>query len=338
MAADNTVPGNFLYPFKIAVNEEVRGAFAFSVKSKAKVEADLAERRLEEAEKLAAKWKLDAKTSTELKTAFAARTEALKERVEELRAQGDSEAALGVSAGFEAALKAHSRIVERLENRAGTSTGEISGVNTKIKAQILLSAAERARIESRIASTTVVRVEQAAEGKMKAAENKLAEVKKFIENKKDSVSASAYAEASVQIASAAKTFADAKVALSGKHYGEAFVLFETAMREAQSAKMVVTDDKKERVEHSGTATSTAGVSARVKERDDDDSGTTPDADERRDGGADGRNSEREKINIRTESKTEVKTETRVDGDGDHGKAEERGTVKSEGNIRVNIGL
>ena len=51
-AAERSLPGDALYPIKIGVNEKVRSYFAFSDRSKAKLEADFAAERLVEAEKI----------------------------------------------------------------------------------------------------------------------------------------------------------------------------------------------------------------------------------------------------------------------------------------------
>lgn len=53
LAAENTVPGDVLFPVKVRVNENVRGAVAITSKAKAEWEVRLVERRLEEVEKLA---------------------------------------------------------------------------------------------------------------------------------------------------------------------------------------------------------------------------------------------------------------------------------------------
>ncbi len=51
-AAQGAVPGDFLYPIKTEVNENVRSAFAFGTNAEARLQADLLEERLEEAQTL----------------------------------------------------------------------------------------------------------------------------------------------------------------------------------------------------------------------------------------------------------------------------------------------
>ena len=58
-AAENALPGELLYPFKVNVNEPVRGALLTSTEEKAQWESDKFIRRVEEAEALANEGKLD---------------------------------------------------------------------------------------------------------------------------------------------------------------------------------------------------------------------------------------------------------------------------------------
>ena len=70
VAAQWSLPGDLLYPVKISVNEEVLTALAVSPVAKAQVHAALAERRIEEAQTLAARGTLDATTTQEIQKNF----------------------------------------------------------------------------------------------------------------------------------------------------------------------------------------------------------------------------------------------------------------------------
>ena len=70
VAAQWSLPGDLLYPVKISVNEEVQAALAVSPVAKAQVHAALAERRIEEAQTLAARGTLDATTTQEIQKNF----------------------------------------------------------------------------------------------------------------------------------------------------------------------------------------------------------------------------------------------------------------------------
>lgn len=82
LAAQGSVPGDFLYPVKTGVNENIREAFAVSADSEAKLQANLLDERLEEAQKLHAKGQLSADAESTIVaniTAQAKRAEAAAE-------------------------------------------------------------------------------------------------------------------------------------------------------------------------------------------------------------------------------------------------------------------
>ncbi len=64
--AENALPGDFLYPIKVNVNESVQGAFLTSLEAKANWESEKFVRRLEEAESLVRMGKLDDKALEEV--------------------------------------------------------------------------------------------------------------------------------------------------------------------------------------------------------------------------------------------------------------------------------
>ena len=92
-AAEGTTPGDTLYPIKVHVNEQVRSALALGDVAKAKLEVDLANRRLVEAEKLQSEQRLDATTSLELKADFNEHRARAGEHIKNLESSHDEDAA-----------------------------------------------------------------------------------------------------------------------------------------------------------------------------------------------------------------------------------------------------
>jgi len=103
-AAEGALPGDFLYPIKVHVNEEVRSALTFDTSKRADWEIERAERRIEEATQLAVEDRLPDETREELaqqvethvSTALAlvtpsdtARLEASEQGVAEMHTQSD---------------------------------------------------------------------------------------------------------------------------------------------------------------------------------------------------------------------------------------------------------
>ncbi len=73
-AAQGAVPGDFLYPIKITVNENVRAAFAVSNDSEAKLQANLLAERVEEAETLQFEGRLNGEVSQTVAANIASQT------------------------------------------------------------------------------------------------------------------------------------------------------------------------------------------------------------------------------------------------------------------------
>ncbi len=94
-AAQNALPGDLLYPVKVSINERAEVALAPTSADKAAVQAQLAERRVTEAQTLASQGRLTAQTADTLSADFDAHAaQALA-----LAGPDDSVQPLGVSAG-----------------------------------------------------------------------------------------------------------------------------------------------------------------------------------------------------------------------------------------------
>ncbi len=104
-SAEGSLPGYFLYPVKTEVNERVKGWAAISAEAESEHQADLALRRLEEAERLEAEGRLDAETKAELETEFRLHTREAGEELQELESKGDEEKAASIRASLDAAVQ-----------------------------------------------------------------------------------------------------------------------------------------------------------------------------------------------------------------------------------------
>lgn len=266
-AAESSLPGDTLYPVKIHVNEEVRSALAVNDKDQAEWDAARAERRLAEAATLAAKGQLKADTQTQIATNFENFADRVSERVQKLEAAGETEKAAEVSSRFEAALKAHEKILTSLSLRAddlkrlkdeiedrdedhATSTLAVSstlGIDPKIllpllnkvKLEIKSNTEVREDAEKKIQEVVKERAQEAAEGRMTAARNKLDEVNKFLVSVKDRANAETYKKANERLTEAEKRFAEGRKSIDEKKYSEAFIRFNEAHAMAQEAKLLV---------------------------------------------------------------------------------------------------
>ncbi|MEK7109509.1 MAG: DUF5667 domain-containing protein [Patescibacteria group bacterium] len=107
VAAQNSLPGDTLWGFKTAVNENVQGALAINDEAKAGWAILLAVARLDEAQKLAAQGKLDDKAQAALQANFDAHAEDVAALVAKLQSKGNTAAAAAVATRWQAELAKH---------------------------------------------------------------------------------------------------------------------------------------------------------------------------------------------------------------------------------------
>lgn len=137
-ASSDALPGDPLYAVKLRIAEPVQTALIPTKEGKASWHAVLAERRLEEATKLAVAGKLDASIEGTITENFALQVERSLAVSDEIREGGNAEVALMVRSDLEARITAHEEIVERVASHIAQKGDETSGV-----ARLLASVGER---------------------------------------------------------------------------------------------------------------------------------------------------------------------------------------------------
>ena len=109
--AENTVPGDMLYPVKVQFNEEVRSTLAFSPYQKVAWETERMERRIAEARLLANAGKLTEEAQNKVALAVKEHSDAAQRGIEELRKDDSDEAAIA-EISFASALEVQSEMLE----------------------------------------------------------------------------------------------------------------------------------------------------------------------------------------------------------------------------------
>ncbi len=250
-AAQSSLPGDTLYPIKVSVNESVRSFVSFSAEGKASVQAGHALNRLEEAEELAASGSLSADARAQIKENFKLHADRVRERIAAFEADGNFAAAANVSSEFEASLRAHQAILARLEAEHTDLRADIEDVLGVVRVEISANAQTRTRAEAKVTASAGAETESAARGALTASENKIAEVRKYVEANGAKFNAEARAAADARIVSAADLVVQGKAKIDAKAYGEAFLLFKQAERKAQEAKLVLTSDARLKIDLGG---------------------------------------------------------------------------------------
>lgn len=228
MAAQNTLPGDLLYPVKVGVNERVEGAFQISPEAKASWESLLASRRLDEAAKLQAEGKLSAGTKKDLQLAFEEHAKNAENRLSELKDSGKADSAANLALDLEASLRARNIILNSSSTATNTiSFGEfISSIN-KIRHD-----AEDELDNS--TSTGSIALQNAAQIKIDAASTTIDAAASFIST--TTMSTSTKAEFQAKLDEAIKLLSDARAKYAAGDYRSAFHLAQDSWLTAKEMK------------------------------------------------------------------------------------------------------
>jgi hypothetical protein len=239
-AAEGALPGDTLYPIKVGINEEVRAWIALSSEAQARLDARLAERRLEEAERLAAQGRLDAEARADLEARFAAHAEAFADRAAQIEETQGAESAFALHSNFEASLAAHEDILARLaaDEEASVRT-HIGPLLIRVRTELAERTSARANAEAEVSAEGGARFESAAEGALRAAKNALSEATTFVARAEGGVDASVYTSARAKLTDAESAIARGEAHMEAEAYSEAFVAFQTAIRLAHQAQLLV---------------------------------------------------------------------------------------------------
>ena len=122
-ASGDSLPGSPLYTVKVNFKEPIEVALATTPKQKADKHTKLAEKRLEEATKLAVSETLNADTQVYLEQEFSEHVDSTLAAAETLEKNGENGESLDVRSHLEASLEAHADILDLVEDRL-EETGE----------------------------------------------------------------------------------------------------------------------------------------------------------------------------------------------------------------------
>lgn len=239
-AAQNSLPGDALFPIKVSVNEKIQGFLAISDEAEAKLQTKLAEKRLEEAEKLATEDDFKEDVRVRLEENFEKHADKVRVKIAELEAKNTPKA-LEIASNLENSLNVHARILKNLEtNLDGNVRPELKKLEMTVEAKKNKINDERDDKENKFKREAGPAVQAAAEGKLEAVENKLAEVRKFIDRHNADLDADAKAKVEARLSLAQDMLAQGKAKMEAKAYAEAFLLFQKAHRMLQEVKLLLT--------------------------------------------------------------------------------------------------
>ncbi|MDP2586482.1 MAG: DUF5667 domain-containing protein [Candidatus Komeilibacteria bacterium] len=244
LAAEGSLPGQTLYPVKLGVNEQVKSALTFGSENEAHWSIEQAMRRLGETVNLSANSELSAEEtlliSQRLKD-YLAKVDSLSDK---LSAEGRVEAALRINAKASASLSTYNEMLASLSVQAEADGNLALKTNLDSIKEVVVNGlsalvGQEAELKAKLEASSDDSKMEATAGVKVAANNKISEVKKYLELKSNDISAEVAADVSMHLdlADQAKLEGDSK--LEAKAYAEALVLYRSAFRHAQEAKAII---------------------------------------------------------------------------------------------------
>lgn len=238
-AAEKALPGDFLFPVKVHVNEEVKSMLSVSDSAKADWETSRADRRLSETEQLASEHQIDPKALAQIESNFQAQADRINELIAQLQEKNKTADASAIAARFQGVLETHKTILAALAKSDAEDKDELKTVENNVQTELDDVNKTEQDIEDGISHDTAPVPQQAAEGKMQAAQNVIDEVTKNIAKTKDRLGAAATAQAEAKLADANIKFAQAKAKFDAKAYADAFGGFQDTIQLAHEAQTLL---------------------------------------------------------------------------------------------------
>ena len=228
LAAEAALPGDFLYPLKVHVNEEVMAKFNLSAEAKAAFETDLAERRLTEAQRLTAMGRINTAIRDELFTSF---REHLVESTTVAETVTDVNASAQLKANIHTMLTAHAAALQEVSASVnnGALSAQIDEILREVHANAFVYSGTGIQLPGMPAQAAQIMI-NVAEKQIEKTEDRLDDA---------DVSADVETAARAHLALAVTGLAEAKTALGAGNNADAFAKAKAAHRQAIEAKIAL---------------------------------------------------------------------------------------------------
>jgi len=251
-AAENTVPGDVLYPVKVHVNEVVRDIVTVGDEAEADWSAQKAERRLKEVATLETRGELDSNTEAELAQKIEKQLNLANDFILKLEVKNKLPEASRISSRVHAVLRAHTDSMNtdtEMNTNTTTPASDDSDNNTEqklgmrirniisqgLKDRESFEASAVEHIRNNIKNTR----EEAVNGIKTATENKLREVTGFVEHTLGDLPDEAQVRARAMLAEIVHVKSEADEKLANGEYADAFEKYQKIIRLAQEVKIKI---------------------------------------------------------------------------------------------------
>ncbi len=233
-AAEGALPGDALYAIKLHINEAFLARLAANTaEAQARIEAQWAQRRLQEAELLAGKQQLTPERRLQLASAFNQHASRVKNEITALAASDNTTAATDIDNSFQASLEAHETVMTGLSHGqpASSDHAEMALLIDNVREAKRDSALSRTTMEIALSGIPTEQRESSLKQSISFTAKRLAEVRGAVERKNT-------IEAEQKLDLADKIFAEAKTSIDKGAYADGLGLLRQGLRNAEEAKLI----------------------------------------------------------------------------------------------------
>ncbi len=239
-AAQNSLPGDVLYPIKTQVNEKVLAWFDVSDQARAEHSIALANTRLEEFEKVAAKGKLTTTAAAQAESSFSENVAAAQARIDSLDNGSGNDPAVSaqLNAQLQTALTAHINILNNLAGR-NNDAARVSDFAKTVTTHVDSVAKATEKSQAHVFAKESQEVKNDAQHEFSRAQASITSAASFLDAKKAAISADATASAQANLDAANALVVQGQQKLEVQDYQAAFLLFQQAVSVAQGTQITV---------------------------------------------------------------------------------------------------
>jgi len=234
--ANQALPGDFLYPIKVNVNEGIRTTLTFSSQAQAQWDVERAQKRLEEAEQLAAQNRLNEQVQTELEARFQEASDSFEKNTQEVEAKNKTQAMLELRTSFEAALKAHEQVLSDIASENQQTKESIDALLAKVRARVDDAEHQQEEVQAHLETQSQTSLQILARNQQNTSGNKITEVEKFLA--KLTLATSTQAQTTEKMTSAHAAYDQGTTQLENEQFAQAITSFQLAFRSAQEAQII----------------------------------------------------------------------------------------------------
>ncbi|MEK7590681.1 MAG: hypothetical protein AAB489_00535 [Patescibacteria group bacterium] len=250
VAAEDALPGDFLYAIKVVIHEPLIAGTAFSEARRARIEATLAARRLEEAEELALRSRLDIRIAEDLSRGLLSHAGRFRQSIVALREGGQVEEAETLDSEWTATILAQEAALVHIAHERQNLKREIAVVIQGIDDQVLTMAGSEQVIEIGDPETGLTRApvissnlqERKGAGddrRISRTKEKIEESRKAVEAAKGVAGTEALLWSEEKLHDAEALLSDAERELLRGNADDALLFLTASMRQAEEAKQLV---------------------------------------------------------------------------------------------------